>query len=75
MTEEYTPERIQQLAGIKHGDGFVNQADGCEMNDGISPEEAKEVLRRLARHISPGEWDAAVAEHPEWDGLLKPQGH
>ncbi|WP_157094113.1 hypothetical protein [Sphingomonas mali] len=72
MADEIAPRDLQRLAGIKPGGGFLNQADGCEMQDSISPDQAKEVLRRLARHITPGEWDAAVEERPEWEGLLSP---
>lgn len=72
MTDEIDPNDLRRLAGIKPSDGFVNQANGCEMDESITPDQAKEVLRRLARHIAPGEWDAAVAERQDWDGLLRP---
>jgi len=66
-------DRIQTLAGIqRRGEGFVSEDTGCVMDQSVPPETAKNILRRLARHITPGEWDAAVRETPEWDGCLSP---
>lgn len=72
MSNEVTPERLKVLSGITTlGDGFVD-AVGCTMSEAVSPVMAKDILRRLARHVTPGEWAAAVAETPDWVGSLEP---
>jgi hypothetical protein len=73
MSDEMDNERLKVLAGItKPGEGFTNQRNGCVMDEGIDPATAKDVLRRIARHVKPGDWDKAVEENPEWKGFLSP---
>jgi len=72
MTDDVTPERLKVLSGITTlGDGFVD-AVGCTMAEVVSPAMAKDILRRLARHVTPGEWASALAERPDWVGSLEP---
>ncbi len=78
MIDKPAPDDYQHVAGItpasKFGSGFAQQTDGCEVDKGISPELAKAILDRLCRHVSLRQWNAAVAEHPDRDGLLRPLG-
>ncbi len=73
MTDDL--DRLRKLSGLvqQPGEGFENQTNGCTMADDIKPEVAKKILERLARHITPGEWDAVVKDNPDWKGYLMPR--
>ena len=72
-------ERITQLAGLDRpvdrsffANSYRNQASGCVMSEDVNENTAKDILRRIARHIAPGDWNNVIEDHPNWKGLLDP---